>query len=99
MNYGPGPSFTAADYENRRNVGADRREVGKVAVQGENPIAAPSRSTGCRSPWWVCVLRSSSGPVINNFKDYQMCAGSTAGTIFIPDVCCGSVPYRYDEPR
>ena len=47
----------------------------------------------------MCIRdRSSSGPVINNFKDYQMYAGSTAGTIFIPDVCW-SVPYRYDEPQ
>ncbi|MFR7636047.1 MAG: ABC transporter permease [Lachnospiraceae bacterium] len=46
----------------------------------------------------VVSSRSSSGPVINNFKDYQMYAGSTAGTIFIPDVCW-SVPYRYDEPQ
>ena len=27
-----------------------------------------------------------------------MYAGSTAGTIFLPDVCW-SVPYRYDEPQ
>ena len=46
----------------------------------------------------VVSSRSSSGPVINSFQDYQMYAGSTAGTIFIPDVCW-SVPYRYDEPQ
>ena len=65
----------------------------------ENPIGGTIEINGM--PFTVVGVvssRSSSGPVINNFKDYQMYAGSTAGTIFIPDVCW-SVPYRYDEPQ
>ena len=72
---------------------------GKSLFQGENPIGGTIEINGM--PFTVVGVvssRSSSGPVINNFKDYQMYAGSTAGTIFIPDVCW-SVPYRYDEPQ
>ena len=80
VNYGR--SFTAADYENRRNVALIDAKSAKSLFTVVGVVSS----------------RSSSGPVINNFKDYQMYAGSTAGTIFIPDVCW-SVPYRYDEPQ
>ena len=97
VNYGR--SFTAADYENRRNVALIDAKSAKSLFQGENPIGGTIEINGM--PFTVVGVvssRSSSGPVINNFKDYQMYAGSTAGTIFIPDVCW-SVPYRYDEPQ
>ena len=97
VNYGR--SFTAADYENRRNVALIDAKSAKSLFQGENPIGGTIEINGM--PFTVVGVvssRSSSGPVINSFKDYQMYAGSTAGTIFIPDVCW-SVPYRYDEPQ
>ena len=97
VNYGR--SFTAGDYENRRNVALIDSKSAKSLFQGENPIGGTIEINGM--PFTVVGVvssRSSSGPVINNFKDYQMYAGSTAGTIFIPDVCW-SVPYRYDEPQ
>lgn len=97
VNYGR--SFTAADYENRRNVALIDAKSAKSLFQGENPIGGTIEINGM--PFTVVGVvssRSSSGPVINRFQDYQMYAGSTAGTIFIPDVCW-SVPYRYDEPQ
>ena len=90
VNYGR--SFTAADYENRRNVALIDAKSAKSLFQGENPIGGTIEINGM--PFTVVGVvssRSSSGPVINNFKDYQMYAGSTAGTIFMP--------YRYDEPQ
>ena len=97
VNYGR--SFLAADYEKRRNVALIDAKSAKSLFQGENPIGGTIEINGM--PFTVVGVvsaRSSSGPVINSFKDYQMYAGGTAGTVFIPDVCW-SVPYRYDEPQ
>ena len=97
VNYGR--SFLAADYENRRNVALIDAKSAKSLFQGENPIGGTIEINGM--PFTVVGVvsaRSSTGPVINSFKDYQMYAGGTAGTVFIPDVCW-SVPYRYDEPQ
>ena len=97
VNYGR--AFTAADFENRRNVALIDTKSAQSLFQGNNPIGGTIEIKG--EPFTVVGVvssRSSSGPVINSFKDYNMYAGSTAGTVFIPDVCW-SVPYRYDEPN
>ncbi len=97
VNYGR--AFTAADFENRRNVALIDTKSARSLFQGNNPIGGTIEIKG--EPFTVVGVvssRSSSGPVINSFKDYNMYAGSTAGTVFIPDVCW-SVPYRYDEPN
>ena len=66
----------------------------KSLFQGENPIGGTIEINGM--PFTVVGVvssRSSSGPVINNFKDYQMYAGSTAGDHFHPGrVLVGAVP-------
>ena len=97
VNYGR--AFTAADFEKRRNVALIDTKSARSLFQGNNPIGGTIEIKG--EPFTVVGVvssRSSSGPVINSFKDYNMYAGSTAGTVFIPDVCW-SVPYRYDEPN
>ena len=97
VNYGR--SFTAADYEKRRNVALLDTKTAQSLFQGENPIGQTVEIQG--EPFTVVGVvssRSSSGPVINSFQDYQMYSGNTSGTIFIPDVCW-SVAYRYDEPQ
>ena len=97
VNYGR--TFTAADFTQRRCVALIDTKSAQSLFQGENPIGGTIEIQG--EPFTVVGVvssRSSSGPVINSFQDYQMYAGSTAGTIFIPDVCW-SVPYRYDEPQ
>ena len=97
VNYGR--AFTDADFAQRRNVALIDTRSAQSLFQGENPIGGTIEIQG--EPFTVVGVvssRSSSGPVINSFQDYQMYAGSTAGTIFIPDVCW-SVAYRYDEPQ
>ena len=97
VNYGR--AFTDADFTQRSCVALIDTKSAQSLFQGENPIGGTIEIQG--EPFTVVGVvssRSSSGPVINSFQDYQMYAGSTAGTIFIPDVCW-SVPYRYDEPQ
>ena len=97
VNYGR--AFIQSDFDTCRKVALIDARTAQSLFQGENPIGGTIEINGM--PFTVVGVvssRSSSGPVINNFKDYQMYAGSTAGTIFIPDVCW-SVPYRYDEPQ
>ena len=97
VNYGR--AFIQSDFDNCRKVALIDAKTAQSLFQGENPIGGIMEISG--EPFTVVGVvssRSSSGPVINSFQDYQMYAGSTAGTIFIPDVCW-SVPYRYDEPQ
>ena len=97
VNYGR--AFIQSDFDTCRKVALIDARTAQSLFQGENPIGGTIEINGM--PFTVVGVvssRSSSGPVINSFQDYQMYAGSTAGTIFIPDVCW-SVPYRYDEPQ
>ncbi len=97
VNYGR--AFTAADYDNRRNVALIDTKSAQSLFQGENPIGGTIEIQGV--PFTVVGVvssRSGSGTVINSYADYTMYATSTAGTVFIPDVCWAAA-YRYDEPQ
>ena len=96
VNYGR--SFTAADYENRRNVALIDAKSAKSLFQGENPIGGTIEIKG--EPFVVVGVvsqKTTSEPVINSVNDYYMYSGNTSGVIIIPDACWPIV-YRYDEP-
>ena len=87
VNYGR--AFTAADFENRRNVALIDTKSAQSLFQGNNPIGGTIEIKG--EPFTVVGVvssRSSSGPVINSFKDYNMYAGSTAEMLCRSLACC-----------
>ncbi len=94
-----GRNFSEDDFKNYHKVVIVDSETASKLFEGDRAVGATLEING--EPFIVAGVaekKVNNAPKIETLSDYEMYAGNTATSIFIPD-SSWQIVYRYDEPQ